>query len=346
VEIRAASGGLEQALNVAIAVPDPDLARSVDPLDVRDATSAALVAWTAPEPCAADLAGRTLRFPVRLLGRGIRVDEAHPAEVIVPLPETLDADLIADLSVVQGGRVLGTGRAPVTLVDRQTPIELEVTLTARGAAEAKARLGAASGPPLRERREPLQPDLMRLRPPTAAGAAGTYRVPPDVVRLLLNPVAGHAEPLGRRAHPLQGLGVGASLTTAFGLAGEPDPTAPRRSRAVALWIRWVGAPDLASDLEARGRLLSSADGAHTVGVDLADGWARRISESEVVIADAFGAPAASDLLARRHIERPASPAAATPPGGGAIARAKARLGNLWQRWSPPGSTSDRETPGT
>src|SRR5262249_7585522 len=153
------------------------VARDADPFDVTDATTVNLVAWTAPEPCAADFAQRRLRFPIRLLGRGIRVDAEHPVEVTVMAPESVDADAIAGLSVVQSGRVLAAGATTVavTLTDREAPLELEVALTASGAAQAQARLAATGAPFLRERPEPRQPDLFRLRLPHATSATGSYR---------------------------------------------------------------------------------------------------------------------------------------------------------------------------
>jgi hypothetical protein len=317
VELRAVSGSDEAALNVAVSVPDPDLLRSGDPLDLRDATTPTLIAWTAPEPCATEFSRRRLRFPIRLLGQGIRVDAAHPVGVTVTTPESLDTGAIVGASVVQGGHVLGVGTVAVgvTLIDRTTPIELEVELTPAGAAQVEAHFRAAGTPPLRERREPDEPDLLRLRPPRAAGTPEHYRVPIDVVCLLLNPVAGQREPLGRRVHPLSGLGVGASLTAAFGLAGETNPTKPRRAHAAALWIRWLAFPDLDFDLGARGRVESSAGGGHIVRVEVFDGWGRRVSESEVAVAaDASvrTAATASVLLARRHIERPYAAPRSTP----------------------------------
>jgi hypothetical protein len=196
--LHASGGRREETLTVAIAVPDPDLVRSVDALDVTDETTARLVAWTAPEPCAADSARRMRRFPVRLLGRGIRVDPAHPAEVTIAPPESLEAAAIARLTVWQGGHALGSGTRAlaVTLVDREAPIELEVELASR----------RPDVPFVRERGEALRSDLFRLRPPRPTGTAGCYRVPPDVVRLLMNPLAGGDEPLGRRMHPLSASG--------------------------------------------------------------------------------------------------------------------------------------------
>jgi len=342
LELRATSGEREETLTVAVAVPDPDPdgGRGADPLDVRDETTASLSAWTATEPCAADLARRRLRFPVRLLGRGIRVDAAYPVGVTVLPPESVDPLAISGLSVVQGGRVLGRGTATVavTLWDRDTPIEVEVELTPRGVSQARAQL-AEGGPPLRERDEPPPPDLFRLRPPRAAATAGSYRVPPDVARLLLNPVAGHGEPLGRRVHPLSGVGVGASLTAAFGLAGDPNPAGSAGARAAALWIRWLALPDLDFDLHARGRLEPSPDGGHTVRVEVFDGWGRRASEAEVAVADA----SAAALLARRRIER-RSPH--PPPSGRARGSLQTRLGDLWRRLGGARPTAGRETPGT
>lgn len=349
VDFRARCAASEATASVAIAVPDPDLARPLDPLDVRDETTPSLLAWTAPEPCAVDLVRRKLRFPVRLLGKGIRVDVAHPREVTVEAPDILDTSAIAGLTVLQGGRVLGTGTAAVgvTLVDRETPIELEVELTARGRASAEARFAPAGAPRLTERREPGQPDVFRLRPPRPGKVEGSYRVSPDVVRLLLNPVAGHGEPLGRRMHPLSGLGVGASLTAAFDVAeiAPPEPAAPLAS---ALWIRWLALPDLDLDLEARARVESRAEGCRLVRVELFDGAGRRANESEVVIADpayeGAGAMAAA-LLARRRIERAGASADRTPSAG-PVARFRTRLGGLWQRLSAPGATGDRGTPET
>jgi hypothetical protein len=351
LEIRAKSAEHETALTVAIAVPDSDVAPSADPLDVRDETTPTLLAWTAPEPCAADVSARTLRFPVRLLGRGIRVDAAHPAAVTVAAPDGLDTRAIADVTVVQGPRALGAGRSTVvvTLIDRATPIELEVRLTPEGMSEAAARFAATGAPPLRERDEPAWRDLLRLRPPRAAGRGDTYRVTPDLVRLLLNPVAGHHEPLGRRVHPLAGLGVGASLTAAFGLAGEEDPAAPDRSRAAALWIRWLTPPDLELELEARGRIVSAVDGCHTVRVEVIDGAGQWSSDAEVVIAGVgeTAESAVAALLAGHRIERASASRRATPSGpADTIARARSRLGDLWRRLSAPGSIAGRETPGS
>jgi hypothetical protein len=347
LQLRATSGEREETMTAAVAVPDPDLARRIDALEVRDDTTPRLVAWIVPDPCAADLDRRILRFPVRLLGRGIRVDETHTVDVTIDAPESLDASAVAGLSVLQGGRVLGAGTAGVvvTLDDRQTPLELEVELTSTGAAQAAARL---TGPFLREPTEPRQADLFRLRPPRPGETAGTYRLSPDVVRLLMNALGGHAEPLGRRMHPLSGLGVGASLTVAFGLAGDPKPAEPAQTRAAALWIRWLASVDLELDLEARGRVESSGDGGHTVRVEVFDGTARRVNESEVVVtglAAGAGEPAAR-LLARRRIERGAVSAPTEPSARGAIGRLKARLGGLWQRLGAGGPTAGRETPGT
>jgi hypothetical protein len=72
------------------------------------------------------------------------------------------------------------------------------------------------------------PPLLRVRAPRIVAGPPHVEVAfePDVLRLLMHPVAGHAEPLGRRAHPLGNAPVGAALTAALVAAGDPDPWRP------------------------------------------------------------------------------------------------------------------------
>ena len=86
-----------------------------------------------------------------------------------------------------------------------------------------------------------EPPLLRLHPPRvlASGARTELAFEPDLLQLLMHPVAGHIEPLGRRVHPLGGVPLGAALTTALAAAGEGDPDRPVRTRiqrADATWF--------------------------------------------------------------------------------------------------------------
>jgi hypothetical protein len=111
--------------------------------------------------------------------------------------------------------------------------------------------------------------------------------------------------------------------------------------------RWLALPDLEYDLEGRGRVESSADGCHTIRVEVFDGGGRRVSESEVVVAGSSdeSRAAGTALLERRHIERAHASRGTVPAArGGTSARFKTRLGALWQRLSAPRSTVGRGTP--
>ena len=96
--------------------------------------------------------------------------------------------------------------------------------------------------------ESREPDLFRIRRPVPEGER--LRIFSDVVRLLMNPVAGHPEPLGRRAHPLGGLSFGAALTAAFRVAGEESPDAPRKTVPERVKLRRVREVDLQSSFVA------------------------------------------------------------------------------------------------
>ena len=105
----------------------------------------------------------------------------------------------------------------------------------------------------------------------------------DVVRLLMNPVAGHTEPLGRRVHPLGGLTLGVALTAAFRAAGEDRPEAPRETVPVRMKLRWLHEVDLQSTFVAETQ--AAAEG--TV-VRIHDDSGVLVAQAEVVMKKAEG----------------------------------------------------------
>jgi len=82
--------------------------------------------------------------------------------------------------------------------------------------------------------------LLQARPIRiiAAGRSSGIEFQPDVVRLLMRPLAGRAEPLGRRVHPLGQATLGAALTVGLLAAGESDPDRPARHRIVRVDATW------------------------------------------------------------------------------------------------------------
>lgn len=258
-----------------------------------------LEALVEPVACLADPAAGRYELPIRLLGRGIHVGPEAPARVRVVVPALVDPTEIEWARVCDGDSVLAELES--TGFDRQP--ELEVTVTARSGSlrlclqlrpEAVAALAdcflASPQPRLAEPVEEVRGPLLRLEPP------GGGRYTADLLRLLMHPVAGHAEPLGRRLHPLGVLAMGICLTE--GLEGErevePDPRrvlAPGRLR-----LRWRKAIPMDATMRASRRRLD--DG----------GW-------EVHVRDHTGAVICDGQvwIAGRPADAPVPPAAAGEP---------------------------------
>jgi len=83
--------------------------------------------------------------------------------------------------------------------------------------------------------------LFRLQQPQRLATSERFELTfePDIMNLLMHPVAGHGTPLGRRVHPLGGGPFGAALTTALVAAGEIDPDRPVRTRIVRADVTWL-----------------------------------------------------------------------------------------------------------
>ncbi len=204
--------------------PDVEFATASEAvLEYLDYYTPVLEASTLPLLCGGDpLAGR-YEFAVRLLGRGIRVDEVHPATLRIAAPSCFSPEELSELRCRQGGQAIAeaTGfdarREPAITVELKSraPLVLEVVLRPEAIAGALAWFETVYHDP------PEAPgaDLLRLRPPVIEGHR--IRFSSDLVRLLMNPIAGGSEPLGRRVHPLGGFAVGAVLTAALRHGGEP-----------------------------------------------------------------------------------------------------------------------------
>jgi hypothetical protein len=243
-------------------------------LDFLDYYTPTLRAHVEPRLSGGDLQQGRYEFPIRLLGRGIRVSPAHPVAVILAAPPCFAPDEIAELRVISGGpggRILAARQGfdakvqptiSVMLFDREAPMFLAVLLRPGVVLDEFA----ASAPPFFDPPEPPQPDLFRLRP-----ASPTF-FPPDLIRLLMNPIAGHTEPLGRRTHPLGSLLVGYAA-----IAASPD-TLPDSMK-----IHWVKPIGIESTLIAESRELSPG----VVMVEFRDESRTVVAEVEVRLRGRF-----------------------------------------------------------
>ena len=117
--------------------------------------------------------------------------------------------------------------------------------------------------------------LLALRPPRvlASGERIEVAFEPDLLRLLTHPVAGHAEPLGRRVHPLGGAPLGAALTAALVAAGERESARSKRTRILRADATWL--LPLSTNVGWIARTRGNArNGATTTVVDVIDAGTR------------------------------------------------------------------------
>lgn len=89
--------------------------------------------------------------------------------------------------------------------------------------------------------EPPQRDLFLWRSPEIDRDGARLRLTlfPELLRFLMNPLAGAAEPIGRRIHPQGGMILGAALSAALAAAGEGEPWNPRSAFPVHAEITWL-----------------------------------------------------------------------------------------------------------
>jgi hypothetical protein len=246
-------------------------------LEYLDYYTPALDTYTEPRLTGGDPASGRYEFAVRLLGRGIRVDEALPAPVRIAAPPCFSPSELLEMRVMQAGCAIASAwdfdarRQPVvdaTLTSR-APLRLEVILRPEAIARALDWFQDDDGIAFHDPAETPEPDLLRIRPPEIEGPR--MRFFSDVTRLLMNPVAGHSEPLGRRVHPLGGLTIGATLTAAMRAAGEE--CVPLRMK-----LRWVHETDLQSSFVAE---TQSAAGGFAVRIH--DDRGTLVAEAEVAV---------------------------------------------------------------
>ncbi len=275
-------------------------------LDEVAPTPVAMVGWA---PSSGDPETRRWRFPVRVLGRELAPEPGLAVPVSVPAPLHVLPETVASARLMRGDEVLAAldpapeGGVPElsAALDGWWPdlsLSLELVEGVHPAVEAEA-----DGVRFRDPVEPARADLLRLRPPQRDGP-GRLRVPGDVLRLLMAPIAGGAEPLGRRVHPLGGVSLGAAITAAQ--AEMDGGTTVARAR-----MRWLAPPSLDADLVATAARVASGGDSSTYRVEVADDAGRAVADCEVVVQARPDAGAAAAVAP----STPSLPGNAEPPGG-------------------------------
>lgn len=249
-----------------------------------------LLALVEPALLSASPAAGRYELPVRLLGRGIAVSAEGPARLRVVVPPFVEPGELAWARLCDGDAVLA--QADCFGVECQPGLEVELTGRPQAlrlclqlrpeAAQALAECFATlTGPRFAEPVEEARAPLLRLAPPHD----GVYTS--DLLRLLMSPAGGHAEPLGRRLHPLGVLAMGICMTEGLAAVGEREPSCPREWRVRRLELRWRKAIPLDATLVASRTAGESGQSAVRVRDQLGD----VICDAEVWVAPQPPAPA-------------------------------------------------------
>jgi hypothetical protein len=209
----------------------------------------------------------------------------NPAEVRVSVPPFVDPGEIEWVRVCDGEAVLAELRQAradsrpdllVTLTSTDLCLRLRVQVKEQAVAELAARFEAIPPPRFVELAEPRRAPLLQVRP----GEQGRYTT--DLLRLLMHPVAGHAEPLGRRLHPLGVLAMGICMTEGLAAAGQFAAFQPGRLLVRKLTLRWRKAIPMDASLRAS----SHQREAGVWGVQLRDQTGAVICDSAVEVVQA------------------------------------------------------------
>lgn len=187
--------------------------------------------------------GRTVLYPIRILGRGIPVSAERPLPVVVMAPAAFDPPELERLTVLENGTPIAWAAPDANALSRveflakgTNGYELEVktaTLPSwdvRGAGSPHA--ASMAGEEMSE--EPEQ-DLFRIHAPEliragiaregehTAGDSWEWALPAEPFRLLAHPLAGAADPLGRRIHPYGFYPLGVALHAALAVCPGGRP---------------------------------------------------------------------------------------------------------------------------
>ncbi len=155
--------------------PDVEFATAGDAvLEFLDYYSPTLEAHTMPQLCGGDPQAGQYEFAVRLLGRGIRVDEDHPRSVRIAAPLCFSPADLAELRISQGDTVIASSRTfpagarpslTVALTSRE-PLLLELQLQPEAIAQTLKWFRDNEGVVFHDLPEAQGPDLFHVCSPT------------------------------------------------------------------------------------------------------------------------------------------------------------------------------------
>ena len=234
-------------------------------LEFLDYYTPVLAAVVQPETEQVEDGGKLLRFRIRMLGSTIPISSEHRHMVTVKPPAWLLPEQVEAASVLRDGREIAKHSelpspcAPLSFqVDRPDAVyELALHMrqsvpTAREEGgsfpeQPEAPVPSPAGTvastthpaePLLEIPCPRVIEVHRTGAEPSPGDSASVVLPAGLLRLLMHPVAGGAEPLGRGFHPPGVFPIAIACCAAAAACGEPEPFAPREWQVEHVKIRW------------------------------------------------------------------------------------------------------------
>ena len=95
-----------------------------------------------------------------------------------------------------------------------------------------------SAEPILEIPSPRVVEIHRVAAEPTPGDWASVVLPAGLLGLLMNPVAGGSEPLGRGTHPMAGLPVAIAACAAAAACGDPEPLSPRAWQVEHVRVRF------------------------------------------------------------------------------------------------------------
>jgi hypothetical protein len=190
------------------------------------------------KPKARSLDGKILSFPLQIEEQGLTLSSFQPVRVFVQAPAFIKPEEIRRLVIQEKGKPIAAiepdekGLAQIEFLacgcdGYEMVIHLSQAQTESLCPDSFAEFWSTVEALYEESPEDERPELFRLEGPRltrkttgepnrlAHGDEWEWIFPADLLRLLMNPLAGGPAPLGRRAHPIAAMQLGTAVYAAL-----------------------------------------------------------------------------------------------------------------------------------
>lgn len=193
----------------------------------------------------------TLIYPIRILGKGIPISQENPIKLTVQAPAFLDPDEIISLTVMEKGVPVanskpGKDRIPelefIAIDHNGYDLDIKISPDIKYSFNIENNVGIISLPAISfsisnshqfiDWPESDAPDIFKLRKPHlirkkvadehkhTEGDIYEWHIPSDLFQILINPIGGSKELIGRRFHPYGRFTEGAGIYSGLQILGN------------------------------------------------------------------------------------------------------------------------------